>query len=225
MSENSFKQAELAIEQAQSNFDLAKINHNFCFVRAPFDGVVVDKPSQLGQYVTIGTPIVRIVDTNNLQTVIGLTYTDMLLHKKYNAKEVEIVLPDKKVVIGKIKGVAEAPDRTTSLYPMKIVYKSAKDDISQKKVLFPGMHLQVVLPVKTYEKSFEMDRNRLILKEGKYLLFSVDGKKAKKQEVAMLDDNGDKMIVRFVEKVGKTVSVVVSGHEALKDGNPVEILE
>lgn len=224
ISENSLRQAQLNIEQAQNAFQMAKINYQHCFVRAPFSGVIVEKTSQLGQYVSIGMPIARLVDTNNLQVVVGLTSKDMLIYKKSEKKQADILLPDGTVVPGVIKGVAEAPEKATSLFPIKIKFKSIKDNITHKKVLFPGMHIKVALFAKAYKDVFEIGRSVLKLENQRYYLFVFEDGKSLKKEVVVLDDNAENMIVRIANMETDSFDIVISGQEALKDGMTVELL-
>ena len=66
------KQSELNAVNAQiksqnSAIGIAQRQVDKCQVRAPFSGVVTDIHSQVGSFVTSGSPIVSIIDTNNIE--------------------------------------------------------------------------------------------------------------------------------------------------------------
>lgn len=225
MSENSLKNAELALDQAKASLETAKVNYANCFMKAPFTGTIVNRPVQLGQYVNIGSQIARVVDTKNLQAIVGLTHVDLLKYKKYQRKEVEIILADGKIIPGKVQGVAEAPDKATSLYSMKITFQSKKDEETKKRIVFPGMQLKVALFGKDYVNAFKISRNSMRLQKEKYHVFVEDSGKAVKKEIEVLADISKMRIARMVSESAKPFKLITTGLDALTDGRKVEIIK
>lgn len=225
LSENALKNAELGLNQARASLETSRVNYSNCFMKASFDGVVVDRPVQLGQYVNIGTSIARVVDTKNLQAIVGLNHLDLLSYKKYNKKDVEIMLSDGMIIQGKVKGVAEAPDRSTSLYSMKIVFLGEKDKNTKKRIVFPGMQLKVALLGKEYERSFKISRGSMRLNKKKYYIFVEDNGKAVEKEVEVLADISKMHIAKLKEGGGGSFKLIITGLDALSDGRSVEIIK
>ncbi len=225
LSENTYKNSELSLNQAKSSLETAKINLNNCYITAPFSGIIAERPAQAGQYLTIGSPVARLVDTKNLQAIVGLTYTDVLSYKKHQKKDVEIILNDGTVIPGIIKGVAEAPDRKSSLYSMKIFFESKEDEATKKRIVFPGMQLKVAVLGKEYENSFEISRSFVRFIKDKYYIFVEEGGKAFKKEVLLLSDLSKNRIVKLADDSAKSFNLIVTGIDALEDGRSVEILE
>jgi len=225
LSENTLKNAELGLNQAKTSLETSKVNYTNCFMKASFDGVVVNRPVQLGQYVNIGTSIARVVDTKNLQAIVGLNHLDLLNYKKYNKKDVEVILPDGTIIRGKVKGVAEAPDRNTSLYSMKIVFQGKKDKETKKRIVFPGMQLKVALFGKEYERSFKISRNSMRLKKGKYYIFVENNGKAIEKGIEVLTDISKMRVAKLKENGGGSFKLIITGLDALTDGRRVEIIQ
>jgi len=225
VSENTLKNAELALNQAKASLETSKVNYANCFMKAPFSGVVVNRPVQLGQYVNIGSPIARVVDTKNLQAIVGLTYVDLLNYKKYRRKDVEVILSDGVVIPGKIKGVAEAPDKSTGLYSMKIIFQSKKDKETKKRIVFPGMQLKVALFGKAYQKAFKLSRNSMRLQKDEYFIYVEEKGRSVKREINVLADISKMRIASFKDGAGKQFKLIVTGLDALSDGRNVEIIE
>jgi len=225
LSENNLKNEELGLNQAKTSLETSKVNYSNCFMKASFDGVVVNRPVQLGQYVNIGTAIARVVDTKNLQAIVGLNHLDLLNYKKYNKKNVEVILPDETIIPGKIKGVAEAPDRNTSLYSMKIVFQSKKDENTNKRIVFPGMQLKVALPGEEYKRSFKISRNSMRLIKKKYYIFIENNGKSVEKEVEVIADISKMHVARLKDVSVGNFKLIITGLDALADGRSVEVIK
>ncbi|HNZ54216.1 MAG TPA: efflux RND transporter periplasmic adaptor subunit [bacterium] len=223
-SENGYQSSELSLNQAKTSLQNATVNYNNCFIKAPFDGIVVERPVQQGQYVSIGTAIARIVDTANLQVVVGMSPDDLLIYKRYKNKDVGIILPNDQVVPGTVKGVADAPDRKTSLYSMKILFKSVKDE-NDKYIVFPGMQLKVAIDSKVHKNAFLTSRNNMRLLGNRYIVYIIKEGKAVEKEVEIVSDIGKERVVRFSDGYSEPSELIISGLEALSDGREVEVLE
>jgi RND family efflux transporter MFP subunit len=223
-SENGYQLAELSLNQAKTGLQNATVNYNNCFIKAPFDGIIVERPVQRGQYVVIGSSVARIVDTANLQVIVGMSPDDLLIYKKYKNKDVDIILPNDQIVPGIIKGVADAPDRKTALYSMKILFKSVKDE-NDKYIVFPGMQLKVAINAKVHKNVFLTSRNNMRLLGNKYIVYIIQDSKAVEKEVEIVSDIGKERIVRFTDGYSESADIIVSGLEALSDGREVEVLE
>jgi membrane fusion protein, multidrug efflux system len=224
ISENSLSVAELSLEQARTALQTAKVNYDNCFVKAPFDGVVADRPVQQGQYVTIGTPVARVVDTANLQVIVGLNQNDLLVYKKQRKPDVDVIISDSLTIPGTVVGVGDAPDKKTSLYSMKIVFKSILDE-DNRRIIFPGMQIRVAIRAQGYPRSFYINRSNMRLAGRDYFVFVEKEGKSVRKEIEVLADAGNEWIVRLKEEGEKSFRLIVSGIEALNDGRAVEIVE
>jgi RND family efflux transporter MFP subunit len=225
LSENSYKTTELLLDQSKASIKTAQINYNNCFVKAPFSGVIVSRFAQKGEYVAMGSPIARIVDTKNLQVIVGLTHLDLLKYKKSQHKDVEIILSDKSIMPGKIRGVAEAPDKQTSLYSMKILFEGKKDIKTKKRLVFPGMQLLIALRGEEYKNAFKIRRNSMKFLKNRYFIFIAEDGKVIKKEVEILADIAKMNIARFTDNSIKPFNIITTGIDALTDGKSIEIVK
>ncbi len=224
LSENSLINAELALEQARTAKMTARVNYDNCFIKAPFSGVIADRPVQQGQYVTIGSPVARVVDTANLQVIVGLTQNDLLVYRQRRKRDVTVVISDSLTIPGTVVGVGDAPDKRTSLYSMKIIFKGVLDD-ENRRVVFPGMQAKVGIKAEVFPLSFYLRRNEMRLISDRYYAFIEKDGKTLQKEIEVLADVGDMWIARFKDKKEKRFNLIVSGIEALSEGRAVEIVE
>lgn len=223
--ENSYKTTLLLVDKSKASVETAQVNYNNCFVKSPFSGVIVNRSIQRGQYVSRGSAVARIVDTQNLQAIVGLTHLDLLNYKKHQRKDVEILLSNNTLIHGKIRGVAEAPDKQTSLYSMKIVFESKKDKKIQKRVVFPGMDVTVALFEKEYENSFSISRSSMKFIKNRYYIFVEKEGKARKKEIVILTDIATLRIARFSDNSAEPFNIITTGIDALSDEKAVEIVK
>ncbi|HSW59651.1 MAG TPA: hypothetical protein VLJ60_02570, partial [bacterium] len=158
------------------------------------------------------------------QVIVGMSPDDLLIYKKYKNKDVDIILPNDQIVPGIIKGVADAPDRKTALYSMKILFKSVKDE-NDKYIVFPGMQLKVAINAKVHKNVFLTSRNNMRLLGNKYIVYLIQDSKAVEKEVEIVSDIGKERVVRFTDGYSESADIIVSGLEALSDGREVEVLE
>ncbi len=77
--------AELNVHQA--DLEEAKWQESRCTIKAPFDAVVTARKASRGDYATPGTPIVRLVDLNNLEVSAQIQQQDIAEMEKARALE------------------------------------------------------------------------------------------------------------------------------------------
>ncbi len=55
--------------ETEANLALAKLNVEYCSVKAPFDGIVTNLQTQVGEYVNPGDPVFSLIDANSFHVV------------------------------------------------------------------------------------------------------------------------------------------------------------
>ncbi len=78
--ENEQILAEAQLASARTGLDEAKLAVSRCTVTAPFDGVVMQRLTQVGAWVQTGTPVLRVLDTEHLEisAQVSTLYIDAL---------------------------------------------------------------------------------------------------------------------------------------------------
>lgn len=216
-SKNKVLNVSFAYKKASLSYDLAKLSYDRSFIYAPFSGVIVSRLKQKGDIATVGMPLVRLVDNENLESTIGVTWEDLNQIKLYSInKEIKIVSPDNKICNANIVGVSDSLDAITNLYPIKLNLNKC-DFIN-------GTSVKVSIPIKEYDDSLELKREFLDL-DGDYYLFIYENNKAVKRKVEVLDDNDDEMIIRLEHKDNeKEINIITEGHLGLLDNESVSVV-
>ena len=60
------KAQEAAVDQAMSEYALAKINYEYSFIRTPISGIITSRPVKVGETVGVGALIASVVSTDTL---------------------------------------------------------------------------------------------------------------------------------------------------------------
>jgi len=220
-SENRLINARFAAKKAEIAYKLSKINYNNSFIYAPFSGLIVNRLKQKGDIISMGAPIAKLIDNNNLEVVIGVTWEDLMKIKKYSLdKVVELKSSDKLSCTGRVSGISELLDDITRLYPLKVLLKECP--------IINGTQVKVSIPISEYENSFEIKRDILSYEDNNYFLFTLNNNKAVKVQVQVLDDNRDKMIVKVLtnkeDKNSKKLKIISSGYIGLINNEEVLVV-
>lgn len=148
--------AELAVKQAQTNLDAARLQLSYCTIVAPADGIVSKKNVQVGQVVIVGNPLMAIANNKNVWVIANFKETQ--LEKMHTGQEAKITVdayPDT-TFTGNVESLAQATGakfsflpadnatgnfvKVTQRVPVKIVMPENK---SEKYPLRAGMSVYV----------------------------------------------------------------------------------
>lgn len=75
--EPQLAEAEARREAAEADLELARTNLDRCAITAPFDGVIVSKSAEVGQYVNAGSLLVRLYDISEFEVRLPIRLTDL----------------------------------------------------------------------------------------------------------------------------------------------------
>ncbi|MBI1335608.1 MAG: efflux RND transporter periplasmic adaptor subunit [Phycisphaera sp.] len=135
----SLEVARARVTQATAELDRMKTEKAKLVVMAPFDGVVIRKIAEVGQYATRGSQVAEVVSTGQIDAVIDVP--ERLVNFINDVQDVEVyVEPIQKSVTGKV--FALVPDGTAQArtFPVKV----RLDDL--EGALKPGMSVTAHMP-------------------------------------------------------------------------------
>lgn len=75
--------AQLIAQQA--SLEIAKLNSKYCQITAPFDGVITKKMANIGEMLAIGSPVVELLQTTDLEVSTKIARTDEVSFKQASA--------------------------------------------------------------------------------------------------------------------------------------------
>jgi len=232
--------SEAAVDQARQNRDSARANVqslgaslatakdqlSYSYLKAPFDGIVVNKYVENFQDVRAKQAVVRIVDDSHIEMIISIP--EGLISLVPNARNIEVIFdafPDRKIP-AEIKEIGKEASKTTRTYPVTLIMEQP-DDIT----ILPGM---------AGRATGEAPEDAGLLPEGKPVpvnaIFSPDdidktyvwiidekSKQVTKHEVTTgrLTDTG----IMVTDGLDTGVWIAIAGVHYLREGMEVRILE
>ncbi len=130
--------AQVMVEQASIKAKQMASIYNYIKMKAPSDGVVVQKNIKVGDMVMPGMLTIMIVDTEDLE--IDVSISESIISKVHVGQKIPVEIPSIKFhTMGKIKAVI--PDANPMTHKIKIRVSFDK----KNKNIFPGMYAKVTL--------------------------------------------------------------------------------
>ncbi len=130
--------AQIMVEQASIKAKQMASIYNYIKMKAPSDGVVVQKNIKVGDMVMPGMLTIMIVDTEHLE--IDVSISESIISKVHVGQKIPVEIPSIKFhTVGKIKAVI--PDANPMTHKIKIRVSFDK----KNKNIFPGMYAKVTL--------------------------------------------------------------------------------
>lgn len=193
--------AESALVAAQT--DLARTS-----IVAPFAGRIVSQSIQPGEFAQIGSPIVRLVDTKDLE--VSARVPAALVQPIASGEMLEVTGMGRtfKAPMRALVPVGDAISRTMEL-------RVALTDSE----LLVGSPVRVSLPSAPAKSVVALPRDAVILRTNSQYVFVVEDGKASKRDVTLGYAQDD--LIEVVGEVSAKDTVVIRGGERLRDGQGV----
>jgi len=130
--------AQVMVEQASIKAKQMATIFNYLKMKAPSDGVVVQKNIKVGDMIMPGMMTIMLVDTESLEIAVSISAS--MISKVYVGKRVQIEIPAIKYrTIGKIKAVIPDANPMTHKIQIRISFDHSNENI------FPGMYAKVLI--------------------------------------------------------------------------------
>ena len=123
-----------AVDALSASVATAKDQLSYSYLKAPFDGIVVNKYVENFQDVRAKQAVVRIIDDSHIEMIISIPENLIVLAgAAINIEVVFDTFPDRKIP-AEIKEIGKEASRTTRTYPVTLIMEQP-DDIN----ILPGM--------------------------------------------------------------------------------------
>jgi len=180
------------------------------FIRAPFDGVVIKRHVDRGEWISEGETVAVIGKDDVIDIVaevpqrfIQYVKTGMWVKAQANGQD----------LIGTVIAIVPRGDIATRTFPVKI---RTPNQFS----LIEGMSARVILPTGSSKKTLIVSRDAVIPKFGQMVVFTVTDSKANMIPVQNIGYNGLNVGVES-QRLKEGMFVVVKGNERLRNGQAV----
>lgn len=210
-------QSDGALKADLAILDRAKDRLSKMVVRAPFQGRIVAKRSERGQWVERGGGIVEIISLDLIEARIDVPE---FVVKRLDAPDatvrIAITALDEEIE-SRITQIIPDADRLSRLFPVRIVLPNPEGRIR------PGMSVTALVPIGREEVALTVHKDAILRDDaGEYVYFNAGGVAAVAR-IERLFATRDRVAVR-TPSLGPGLSAVVKGNERLFPGQPLTVL-
>lgn len=197
----------LAAEIAKIRVEIAKLE-----VDAPFDGVVLKRHTNLGEWLSPGAPVAELARFDVVDILVNVP-----INVAMSLEPGQIV--NGQTLGGKLQGrvaaVVPRGDVGTRTFPVKI-------RLDNEPGLLEGMEVRVFLPTGEHHQGLLVSRDAVVPSPAGQVVYAVRDGQAKMIPVRVAGYSHDLAGIQ-AQGLEPGESVVVKGQERLRDGQPVRI--
>ena len=197
---------------AQNNLDELLIQKSYKNIKAPYDGVIVKKNIEVGEWINTGGDIGTIMNVKYADIIVNLpsAYT----YKLANEKTFKVTI-QKKQYDAKLSGIIPQGNIKTRTFKAKFTLEKVHGNI------FDGMEVSIKLPREKKMEALVVPRDAVISKFGQNVVFINNDNKAMMVPVQIINYLGNNIAIRGKGiKVG--MEVVSKGNERIFPNMPIK---
>ena len=200
---------EVARARLQQNEDqLARTK-----IRAPYDGVVVERLMMRGERVDEGSNVVRLVDQEHLEII---ARAPLDYYRFVQPGQLLDVTTGSQAALAEVRTVVAVGDENTHQFELRL-------DVDAS--LFPvGQTLRVSIPTSDSREVLTVPRDALVLRPEGQSIFVVDANN-QAQQIQVTVGVGQGQDIEILGSVSAGDRVVIRGNERLQPGQDVSIMD
>lgn len=209
------KRAEANIQIKRASLVLKTIDVNYAGIRAPYDGVVVQRHTEAGSYVNKGDALVRLVGDRLLEVEADVPYRR--LEGLPVGRVVDVTLDDGSRHKAEVRSILPSENPLTRTRTVRFkprFFKTAQP-------LAESQSVTVAVPIGVERRVLTVHKDAILKRPAGDVVFVVSGGKAVQRVVKLGAEVGSSIEVLSGLKVGE--QVVVRGNERLTPGADVRV--
>ncbi len=183
--------------KALNNIKRAKLNLEYTQIKAPFGGVIAGADLSVGQRISSGTELFKLVDVSELKIRTGVLESEATRINKNAAVKIYISSFPAEVFNGYVKFVSPIVNPESKTCKVIIAFKDNGHKVK------PGMYAELSIEVKRLKDRLLVPKQALLVRDSRNLIFMAEDSLAKWNYVDIGEQNEE-----FVEIIkGKNQSV------------------
>lgn len=202
--QNKVNSLEADVERLQTELDKKTIE-------SPFDGVIIEKEANLGEWVSPGGMVATIAKAGVFDVIVYVPQSIL----EYIEPGMEVtVMVNNYELSSKVLAIIPKGNVETRSFPVRVRVTG------DTKGLLEGMETRVIFPSGKKQKSLLLNRDAIIKKFGQNVIFKVENNVAVMVPVIVVGYEGQMAGVRASE-LDEGDQVIIKGNERIQDGQPV----
>lgn len=209
-----FSRTRDSLLSAKSALDAAVDSFENTMIKAPFSGAAAARGENLsiGNYITRGVRVARIVDNSAFQTEVSVGEGQILLIREGAAAR--ITGKDGRTRTGRVSAVSAGSDGSTGSFTVVVEWTPPGDD-----VLKSGMSVDVAVDVSDNNERIIIPASAIRLRGGESFIYVDKGGSADFRRISTAGRLGER--VEVLEGLDEGEIVITSGIGSLSPGRPV----
>lgn len=218
VTQTELKNAEIQYVNAKYAYENAEIQMAKMFVRAPFDGVIVDLPYNTdGVKIEQGKELFKVMEYDLLLMDVKLPekhLPEVVLHQEVQITNYNLAQDTIYGRISQISPIIDADSRT---------FKSVLLINNEKRLLRPGMFIKAAILSERHDSTIVIPKETIISRQDGKVVFTVENGIATERKITTGLENMNSIEVLSGLKINDRL--VVSGFETLRDKSKVSIIQ
>ncbi len=202
---------EQDLQRARASLDTARHRLANAQVRAPFDGVVAERFVERGEFLGVGTPVLRLVDTDSVEVQ---ARAPVSLAAHVGAGMTVALRGGGRQIEQPVRAVVPVGDASSRQFELRIALDAAHWPV--------GAALEVGLPSETPREVVAVPRDALLLRPDSAYVVRIGGDDIA-QRIAVVTGGAEGEWVEVIGDVRPGDRLVVRGAERLAPGQKVRI--
>ncbi|MFT5163955.1 MAG: multidrug efflux system membrane fusion protein [Alteromonadaceae bacterium] len=207
--ESALLMAQQALSQARIGKSRTLVQLAQVQIKAPFDGTVVERLQQIGEYSHIGSAVLRLVNMDDLEVQVQAPLTAA----KFVKIGEQVVVKDREQQVATVvRTLVPVGDLRSRMMEIRV-------DLGQK--IWPvGSAVRVALPNSYFHEAVTVHRDALILRQEDMYVFVVD-EQDNARRVSVTTGTGFNDFIEVKGGINANDTVIIRGAERLQPGQKV----
>jgi RND family efflux transporter MFP subunit len=210
---SSVAEAEARLAAAEATLSEANYNLTHTQVRAPVSGTIIDRQAQVGQYLTVGAPVITVLDNSRLEIEANVPAT--LIGGLQRGLEVRLSFDDGTDHTAVLRAVI--PDESVSTRTRPVRFTPQLNDMDSP--LAAGQSVTVHIPIGVARDVLTVPKDAIVQGPQGWVVYIADGETAQPRPVTLGSAIEDRLEITSGLAAGDIV--VIRGNERLRPGQPI----
>jgi len=217
VSDEEYDRIKGEADLASNGRRLAELTLSYCEIRAPFDGIVVQRHVKQGQTISIADPLFVLCDAGPLIAEAYLPERDALELEPGDPVRIESGSKESTPFRGRIRRISPIVDATTGTVKITI------ETLDPPNQVRPGSFVNVAIDAEARHGVLLIPKKSVIMEGGERHVFITEGETARKRTIEIGLEEATMVEIVSGLKDGETV--VIEGQGRLRDDIEIEIIE
>ena len=204
------------VENTRSAMNNARLALDRCTIKAPFSGVVNRMLIEEGQYLSVGDPLLELLQIDRLKVRVGIPESDVDAVRRIETFQVTIDALDNRSFVARKHFLSKIADPMARLYSLELELDNSRGEI------LPDMFTRVEIIKQEVPEGLSVPLYAVINRDAEHIVYVVENGQARARPVKLGMLEGWR--VQITDGLRSRQQVVVVGHRSVNDGEPVNVV-